>query len=406
MLSTWIKGPLGPGAEQRRTRHNLRPVLVMVPHLVAGTRLMDLVPLLESDHRIQTIFTVPENLVSWYGTGDFVRAQGGLVLPWHQVLNNEFSLVLAASHRDIHEVRGPVMTLPHGATALKSRLRSRETGDTALPVHGLAREELVRNGRVVPSALMLTHDTELDALRLSCPEAVSAAVVGGDLCLDRMRASLPHREQYRAALGVSPDDTLVVVHSTWSGESVFGQHLGLYRQLLDELPSNRYRMAAVLHPNIWAVHGRRQVRAWLSDCTRKGLMLLAPEEGWQAATIAADVLLGDHGSTTQYGAAIGIPTVLATYPDGYTRSGSPADILSQITCRLLPDKPIAVQILKAMRETRISTAKVMTELLTSRPEKAATIFRNTMYRLLDLSEPSRVGLVAPVPLPRILQNDF
>jgi hypothetical protein len=402
MSSSWINGPIGAGSERRVTRNGLRTALVMVPHLVAGTRLMDFLPLIESDHRVQTVFTVPETVASWHGTEDFVRAQGGLVIPWRQALQHEFDLVLDASRSDTDPASGPMLVTPHGAGALKSYLRSRKGGPGALPRHGLVRELLVRNGRVVPTALVLTHDDELEVLRESCPEAVPTAVVAGDLCLDRMHASLPYREHYRRALGVSDDQVLVVVSSTWSAESSFGRIPDLHRRLLDELPAPEFRFAAVLHPNIWTVHGRRQVRAWLSDCTERGMMLLPPEEGWRAAMVASDVIIGDHGSTTQYGAATGVATILATIPDDNIRPNSPVEILSRTAPRLDLASPLTAQVRSAMTQTAASTGRVLASRLSSRPGQAARILRRSMYRLMRLPEPAQAVPLSPLPLPRPL----
>lgn len=401
-MSIWSHAPFGHGVKMRLTRNGFRVVLVMVPHMVAGTRLMDLLPLIESDHRIQTVFTVPESLESSRDTDEFVRSQDGLVVPWQQAVHHEFDLVLDGSRSDTDPAPGPLLVIPHGASVLKSRLRSRHGGGTAHPAHGLVREDLVKHGRVLPSVLVLTHDDELAVLEQSCPEAVPTAVVAGDPCLDRMQASLAYRTQYRQALGVHSGQTLVVVSSTWSTESLFGQLPQLYRRLVDELPAREYRVAAVLHPNIWRVHGRRQVRAWLSDCTQRGMLLLPPEEGWRAAMVAADVILGDHGSTTQYGAAVGVPTMLATFPEDNIRPGSPADVLARTAPRLRTEEPMAAQLRQARKMADASTAQVMVDRLTSRPGRAGRILRRSMYQLLGLPEPTHPAPVSPLPLPRPL----
>ncbi|MCA1228129.1 hypothetical protein [Saccharopolyspora sp. 6M] len=399
-MTKWINGPIGIGSQQRRSRGDLRTVLVMVPHLVAGTRLMDFVPLLESDHRVEVVFTVPDAIASWDGAEDFVRAQGCFVLPWQQALQHRFDLVLDASRSDTDPANGPLLVTPHGAGALRSRLRPRKGGAGALPTHGLVREELIKHGRVIPSSLVLSTDEELDALRSSCPEALSAALVAGDLCLDRMDASRPFRQHYRYALGVREDQILVVISSTWSTESLFCQRLEMYRRAVDELDPDRYRVAAVVHPNVWTVHGRRQVRAWLSECTGRGMALLPPEEGWRGAMVAADAVLGDHGSTTQYAAAFGTPTRLATFPDDNVRRGGPAESLARLVPRYEEDRPLAEQIDETIATARPEITERMRALLTSRPGRSARILRQEMYRLLGLTEPTHNAPLAPVPLPR------
>ncbi|HEX8868603.1 MAG TPA: hypothetical protein VF821_23285 [Lentzea sp.] len=351
MNGSWLDAPVGPRADGRVTVAGCRTVLVLVPHLVAGTRLMDVLDLFKADQRIQVVCTVPDTHGTSYGTHEFLQRQGLLTLPWRQATGLEFDLVLAASRRDLEHVLGPVLVLPHGAGALKSR---RLTG------HGLDRHELMRGGRVTAAALVLSHDDELRVLERSCPEAVPHAVVAGDLCLDRLRASLPHRESYRAALGIAPEDTLVTITSTWRPESTFGSRPELYR-------TDGFRKAVVIHPTTWSVHGPWQIRAWLAD--RPDLIVIPPEEGWRAAVVASDLVIGDHGSVTQYAAAIGVPVQLATHAP--VRPGSLADLVAR-------------------------GASDIAARLSSRPDQAAAILRAAMYRLLRLPEPAHDARAEPV----------
>ncbi|WP_241837539.1 hypothetical protein [Streptomyces sp. CB02115] len=84
--------------------------------------------------------------------------------------------------------------------------------------------------------------------------------------------------------------------------------------MTSELPSDEYRIAAVLHPNIWHGHGPGQIRAWLDRARRAGLALIDPLEDWRQALLAADVVIGDHSSVTYYAAALGTPVLLGTAP--------------------------------------------------------------------------------------------
>ncbi|HEV7646854.1 MAG TPA: hypothetical protein VGP26_01720 [Actinophytocola sp.] len=395
----WVNGPVGLDANLRVTRTGCRLVLVMTPTLTAATRLMDLVPLLECDLRVQVAFTVPRYGETWAGAEEFVRARGGLFVPWNQAVRYEWDLVLAASHRHLEEIRGKVLLLPHGAGAMKSRLYSRKAGSPVRATTDLDREMLTYRGRVVPSVIALTHDRELSVLRRACPEAVGAARVVGDICLDRMAASLPFRHAYRQALGVGEHGTLITVSSTWTPASTFGQLPRIYSQLLAEVGTahDRTRVAAVLHPNVWAVHGAWQVRAWLADAIRQGLLVVPPDDGWQAAMIASDHVIGDHGSTTSYAAAIGIPATLATFPADNIRAGSIAASLSRAAARLDLDAPLLPQL--AVARTRRCAGLART--ISSRPGETARLLRLAMYDLLGLPEPSWPPVLPPVPAPAI-----
>ncbi len=372
----WFTTPLGVGGTRRVTVPGCRKVLVIFPSVVAGTRLLDLLPLLDSDFRVQVYFTQPEPCSS---TAKFLTEIGALVVPWEMASQHEFDLVLAASYRFVDRAPGPVLVLPHGASALKSRQRARKAEETARPVHGLDRQLLMRDGRVPASAIVLTHDQELGTLAESCPEALPVAVVAGDICLDRMRASLPFREHYRRALGVGPGDTLVTVSSTWTAESTFYQRPELYR----ELPRTA-KVAAVLHPNIWATHGAWQVRSWLADCD---VTIIPPEEGWRATMIASDVVIGDFGSTTQYAAAIGARMLLAACPE--VRDGSLAHALRQAVPTYTGDIADALPV------------PGFADLVSSRLDRSGAILRATMYRLLGIPQPAHSTPVSPCSLPKV-----
>jgi hypothetical protein len=203
MTERWVRGPVGVGADARTTCKGLRNVLVMVPHLVAGTRLMDLLPLFEADKRVQVVFTVPSTLETWRGAEELVVAQGGVLLPWQQATQTDFDLILAAGSLGVFDVHGPVVYVPHGSGFAQYRFRPRGSGHTQ-PVLGLDRQFLMRDGAVRPAAIILTHEWEREVLMESCPEAVDRAVVAGDIAYDRLIASLAFRESYRNALVRQP----------------------------------------------------------------------------------------------------------------------------------------------------------------------------------------------------------
>lgn len=132
------------------------------------------------------------------------------------------------------------------------------------------------------------------------------------------------------------------------------------------------------------------MRSWLADCLRDGLLLVPPEEGWRAAVVASDVVLGDHGSTTQYAAAIGRRIALVPFPD--VRAGSPADVLARRATVLDLSRPLLPQL-----DAAHGGHEVLAESITSRPGSAAAVLRLTIHRMLGLDEPARPVEVAPVP---------
>lgn len=423
----WLPAPIGIDSDKWITRTGCRNALIVI-HTVTGLhRLMDVVDLIESDPRIQVTFTVAPDAFN-HGVPRHLRDLGALVLPWGQAVKECFDIVLAASYGGLHELHGPLMVMAHGAG--RGKLTQRHTyGGPALAVptvYGLDAARLTRDGRVVASAIVLSHDAESEILSRQCPEALPVATVAGDICFDRLIASLPERERYRLAFGVTGRQQLLVVSSTWGPDSLFGRAADLIPRLIAQLSAPRVRVGALLHPAVWAAHGTRQVRAWLRESCEAGLILMDPTEDWRPLAIAADCLIGDHGSVTAYAAAIGRPVLrLATTepsgpessrpepfgPESFRPESSRAEPSGAVPSRIVPgsaqaivmehaelldlDLPVGYQIESA----RPVMHPALTAAVTSRPGEAAELIRKAIYNLARLDEPRRSKRLSPVPLP-------
>lgn len=406
MTNEWVRGSFGLDAGRYATLHGRRTVLAVVHHLTAGTRLADVLPLLENDRRIQVAYTAAPSSPLSGGGAEYIRGLGGLTLPWEQALQNRFDLAVAAGNGSMEHLHAPILTLPHGAGPGKVLFRTPGLGPVAArPVTSLVRERIVTGGRVVPSAVALAHVRHLRLLERECPEALPVAVVAGDPCLDRLAASTRLRHAYRRALGVGRGRRLVLVTSTWGPGSLLGSHPDLLYRIAAELPADRYAVAAVLHPHIWCWSGRRQVLSWYADCLRLGVRLLPPEEGWRAAVIAADRVVGDHGSVTYYAAAMGVPVVLAAFPEDDVVPGSHVARLGAVAPRLDWERPVEPQLDDAPHAFPPATRAALRDDLSSRPGESARILRREMYRLMRLSEPPGAPCVEPVPLPRPIERE-
>ena len=396
----WVPGPFGLDALRGATVPAARAVLAVAHHLTAATRLADVMPLLESDRRVAVAYTAAPASVFTGGLDGHLRDLGGLVLPWRQAVSTRWDLVVAASNGMLENLHGPVMTVLHGAGPGKLLARLRGAGPAAArPVTGLIRERLVVAGRVVPSSIVLAHDRHLEMLERECPEARPVAFAAGDPCLDRLVASLPYRRVYRRALGVRPGRRLVFVSSTWNEDSLLGSRPDPLLRLAAELPRDRYQIVAALHPHVWAYHGRRQVLAWHADCLRLGVRLFPPEEGWRAGLVAADVVVGDHGSVTCYGAAIGVPVLLGAFPEDAVAPGTHVARLGALAPRVDWSRPLAPQVEAAAHAFTGRVHAAIRSDISSRPGEAARLIRGEMYRPLRLPDRDRPPDVEPVPLP-------
>ncbi|MEV0902842.1 hypothetical protein [Actinoplanes sp. NPDC049802] len=346
-----------------------RTVLVVVRTVTALTRLLDVVSLIVADRRVQILFTVDGERAAVFGDGTD-RAIAGIAartIPWERARSTRFDLVLSASENDgLEELDGPTLVLPHGLGFQKFYPGGRT-------VAGLDPRRLKEHNRVIA----LSHPGQREWMS----EGRDRAVVVGDPCWSRMHASRHRRDAYRAAFGAD-GRRLVVLASTWGPESLLGAAPDLPERLVAELPMDEYRIVAVLHPGVWAAHGPWQVRAWLA---RANVRVLSPDSDWQAALLAADRVIADHGSAAGYAALAGVPVLLGPRGSATTVPGSIADLLAERCPRI-----------GAGLRTRIDTAGPVT---LEPPIDAAAPLRALLHRMMDMAEPSYPAEFPPLPVP-------
>lgn len=367
-----------------------RRVLAVVRSVPAASRLLDVVGLL-SDDRVGVTFTVTPGSASEAGVGPMLRAAGVDLLPWEKAVagSDRFDLALAASTKDeLHRIDAPLVLMPHGAG--HNRLVGKEPGSLS-SASGLDPSELVHEGRLIAERFVLSHREQEDRLHESCPEAKGRGVVVGDPAFDRMLAALGRRERYREALDLD-GRSLVVVSSTWNRGSLLGSQREVVRTLLAELPQDEYRVALVAHPNIWSQHGRAQLELWFADEIEAGLVLVPPAEGWRAALVAADLVVGDVGSVTYYAASLGRPVLLAAFSTEDLDPRSPLLEFGAALPRLTPGG-IAEQVERVVR----TPVPPVADLLIEHHSESAPRLRALLYSLLELPEPERAAYYRPLP---------
>ncbi|MER8045046.1 hypothetical protein [Streptomyces sp. NPDC094032] len=269
------------------------------------------------------------------------------------------------------------------------------------PVFGTAPEWVLHEGRPLATATVLSHPEQLDRLRRDCPEAAGTAVLAGDPCFDRMLALRHRRPALRRAFGVDDGRRLVVLNSTWGPSSLVGADAfpALLRELTETLPTDEYRLCAVLHPNIWYGHGPGQVRRWLRRAEDSGLTLVDPLGPWRQAVAAADCVLGDHGSVTFYAAALGLPVLLGAFAHEDLDPASPVAALGRTAPRLRPGVPLRAQ-LEAVIDGHVpGRYDGFAAAASSDPGGSARLLRTLFHSLLRLPEPARPARLDPLPTP-------
>lgn len=373
-----------------------RKTVLVVAHTVTYTkRLLDVISLLDSDFRIQVVFSVPPHELG-DGVHDFLRRLGSAVLPWEEAVRMPFDLALAAGPRGVAHLQAPLITLPHGANYLK-----KHTATPTTHVFGLTDQDLLLEGGKPPSAVVVPHVEDLRALTSACPTAGPVAHVVGDPAHDRIVRSLPHRGAYRRALGLSKRQKLLVLTSTWGPRASFGRFETLLPRLGAELGDD-YRAAVLIHPNVWSGHGPRQIRAWLARCNELGITLVPPEEDWRSLLVSADWIIGDHGSVTLYGTLTRAPILLAASPEEEINPESPAASLAALAPVLSASHPLSTQLRYAKAEYRRPEYEAVAARITSEPRRFNRNMRALMYRSLGLGQPAHPPLIRPLPPPRPL----
>ncbi|GAB2695285.1 hypothetical protein GCM10010442_11260 [Kitasatospora kifunensis] len=371
-------------------------------------RMLDVVPLFAGDKRVDLSFTVVPGSDFGHRLPALLDAAGMPHLPWSKAVDSRAHLALAASpNGDLHRLRAPLMLVPHGAgfnkrlttTAVTTSQQGEQEEQDAPEASGLSARQLLHQGRVTASLIGLAHPDQLKRLARSCPPAAAHARVIGDPCLDRMLAGRARREAYRRALGGGDGRRLIVLSSTWGKRSLYESLTALPARLLAELPYDEYRVVLALHPNVWAQHSPWLVRHWLADALDAGLVLLAPDEGWRAAVVAADCVIGDHGSVALYAAALDRPVMLVGDGGREVVPGSPLTTLAALAPGLDPGAELREQVARAVEGYRPGALRGAADQTFDLVGGSAGALRSLMYGVLGLAEPARAPAVRALPAP-------
>ena len=109
----WRQVPVGLDAARWITRASCKTVLVVVHTVTMGQRLADMLPLFETDQRVQVIFTAAPHAFG-NGVAKLLRRLDGIVIPWEQATRTTFDLALAAGYSAVHELHAPLVVVPQG----------------------------------------------------------------------------------------------------------------------------------------------------------------------------------------------------------------------------------------------------------------------------------------------------
>ncbi|MFL6116068.1 MAG: hypothetical protein ACJ786_32655 [Catenulispora sp.] len=344
----------------------------------SARRLLDVAEAFAGDPRVEIRWAVDPGSELGGGVRDLLAARRIKPLRLKHARRRAWHLVLAASENSpLDRLSAPVLLLPHGAGHGK----------------GMAAERLVRCD---PQAIGLAHAADAARLATLSPTAGAAARVVGDPCWDRLSASRHRRAAYRTALGVG-SSRLLVLSSTWGALSLFNRHTDLAARLTAALPWDTWRVAMVLHPGVRAKHGDDTVSRWLRPALDRGLLLLDTDDEWRAGLVAADAVIGDHGSVTLYAAALGVPTAFACFGWEEVDPETAIARLGRQGRYFATDAPLVKQVEELAGEPGDPT---LADQVFAHQGTALDRIADVAYELMQLPRPRTEVAPTAVPIPR------
>ncbi|GHD31165.1 hypothetical protein GCM10007147_33770 [Nocardiopsis kunsanensis] len=398
------------GPESAMTLNPSHRVAIFLEHGTAADRLQEFVPdLLERDRRIEVLYVLPRSSSRFSEAMErYASTFDGKVVSWEWATDPErrFALVVAANtgyDSNLEQLRGPLLTVSHGIGPGKLHMPGPGNGPGLLspPVADVVPSTLVRHGRVTASAIGVGSENHGRLLVEAVPETQEVVRLVGDPAFDRAEAAEPRRRELRRSIGVGGGQTLVVLSSTWGPASLFGFSPEVLDRAVGELPAD-HMVVTLLHPGIWARYSPRQIRFWFGRALSCGLRILAPDSPWSGLLAASDVVVGDVGSTTAYGAALGAAPLLGGGVGGEVASGTAVDSLCRTAPRYRPDEPFAPQVASALFRYGAEAKAHYRRRVTTVPGESAVRLRALMYGLMGLPEPVFPAFLSPVEEPFFL----
>ncbi|MGH8879275.1 MAG: hypothetical protein ACRD0P_18350, partial [Stackebrandtia sp.] len=373
-------------------------VLVVVRNTASVFRMREIRKLFYDDDRVTIRTTVADNSRYRFGADEQLASDRIRSLSWERAKQIPFDLILSSSaDACLHELNGPVIVFPHGAGHLK-RPPDADSGNEA---SDLLNRQLLHNGVPIADWHLLPGQDSWDRMILGCPAIEKRSSIAGDPVAQQLRDHADLRDDYRAALGLLPEQKLVVVASTWGPGSISGQSLDLPRRLVAELPADEYRVAAIFHHNVVMHDGFEDLQRRLHSAVESGLILMPPEDSWQATVIAADCVLGDHGSMLFYSADMAPVAVAAYDPTAYPQDG-PAAAMVDAVSHLNFGMPLRPQVDRLLAAPRLEAVRTIVDSTIDHKKDAAAEFRTKMYETMGLPEPAGdafLHLDMPKPVP-------
>lgn len=366
---------------EKETRRIDRYLLVVVRTHTSMDRVLDLLEAVAEGVNLAIKFVLDVGSKFAREVTTKLRALGAEEIEWEEAKQLHWDAIFAA-HVDqqlaeLCEFSGKLFVVPHGVGYNRKRLIS--TGGRP-GAAGLSTYELTHAGEVFPTLIGISSSEQSSRL---CQEALGREVVIGDFVRDKLIANRQHRRRCRRLLGIGKRK-LILVSSTWGPWSTFATQREIITRLVADLPSDEYAVALIMHPNIWyGGDSGYELRVALRNELDSGLLII-DHTRWQAALIAADLVVGDHGSCTAYAVAMELPVLIAACGSAELDEESPLAALHAELPRLAGTTSLREQVDEALRSHVPGQWKHHTDRLFELPGEGLKAAANALRGLMDL----------------------
>lgn len=365
---------------ERETRLIDRYLLVVVRTHTSLDRVLELLEVVGQGVSLAIKFVLDAGSAFAREVGAKLRALGAEEVTWETARRTHWDAIFAAhvDHQlaELTELSGNLFLIPHGIGYNRKRLAS--TGGRQGPA-GLSSYELTAFGQVFPALIGLSSDEQRTRM---CVEARDRGIVIGDMVLDKLVAHAHLKPYFQEDLKIG-DRKLIVVSSTWGRRSTFATQKDVITRLVADLPSDEYAVALVLHPNVWWGESQFEIKVYLRDACDSGLLII-DHTTWQGAIVAADLVVGDHGSVTGYAVSMGLPVLIAADGAAELDDDSPLAALHAALPHITDEKPLREQVERALNDHRPEDWKPYTDRLFELPGEGLARAANALRGLMGL----------------------
>ena len=222
------------------------------------------------------------------------------------------------------------------------------------------------------------------------PVLTDAVVAVGDLRCDQLLALRSQRDATRQRLGFGPDQTVVLMMSTWGSaslmETVGKELIEQARRLMDECG---YRFILSTHPNHWqGDHAVRQPWGeFLLRQRRHGFHVIGHLEGWERYMIASDLAVTDHTSLAVTYAQLGRPMLFVPVREEKLLEGSHVQRLYEACPRIDTPTLLEPRLEQAQRTYPSEQLGRIAHSANAYPGEASWRVREQIYEVLGLPQP-------------------